>query len=366
MRRLAQHNRVLYVNPFSADLPGALSREAGRRIWRKLRNTLTCFRRADATLYIFSPVFLPRHGHALIDSVNNTVLRVQITQLVRTLGMHPTLVWFENPRAADALDWYPDALKLYHVSDLFTACRYTRDRAALVRRDERLTAQCDVIICVSRALFELKRRQRNAAVHYLPHGVDFPRFRAAAQDKKPLPELAGLSRPIAGYYGTLTAANDVELLEHCARSAPDISFVFAGTVTGGDYGPLRSLPNVRFLGQVPYERIPALAASFDVCLLPWKLSEWIRHCSPLKFYEYLASGRPIVSVPIPQVMFEAADLVSIASDPDEFLAAIRRELATDDASRQAARVALAARHDWDGHIQALSTLVAAHLAHGAR
>jgi len=273
-------------------------------------------------------------------------------------------VWFENPRAADALDWYPNAVKLYHVSDLFAACGYTQDRVALVRREQRLTNACDLIVCVSRSLYEHKRSLRNRDVYYIPHGVDFQHFRYAVQHGVPAPELLGLPRPIAGYYGTLTASNDLVLLEHCARSAPDVSFVFAGTITGGDYSVLRSLPNVRFIGQVPYERIPVLTAGFDVCLLPWQLSEWITHCSPLKFYEYLASGRPIVSIPIPQVIAEAGDLVSIASVPDEFLAAIRRELATDDVSRQAARVALAARHDWDSHIQSLSTLLAARLNPG--
>jgi glycosyltransferase involved in cell wall biosynthesis len=365
MQRLAEWNRVLYINPFSADLPAGISRGLGRRVWRKLRSTLVCFRKVRDRLYTFSPVFVPRHGRPTIDRINNALLQAQIRSVCRLLSMRPTIVWFENPRAADALDWYTGALKVYHVSDLFTACRYTRDRKTLEKREARLTMESDALICVSHALEQAKRRMRDGDVHYLPHGVDFPRFHAAGEARPPYPELADLPRPIAGYYGTLTASNDIELLQYCAESAPDISFVLGGTITQGDYSGLQSLPNVRFLGQVPYERVPALAANFDVCLLPWKLSEWIRHCSPLKFYEYLASGRPIVSVPIPQVLADAERLVGVAETPADFLVAIRRELAEDNDTRRDARIDLAERHDWERQLEQLSALLAARRAAGA-
>ena len=126
-----------------------------------------------------------------------------------------------------------------------------------------------MLVCVSLPLFEAKRTLRNGAAHYLPHGVEYDRFAEATVARVASPWLLGLPHPIAGYFGTLTAQNDIALLEACAQAAPEISFVLAGTTTAGNYSGLRQLPNVHFTGKVPYDDIPALAAGFDVCLLPW-------------------------------------------------------------------------------------------------
>ena len=158
-----------------------------------------------------------------------------------------------------------------------------------------------------------------------------------------------MNGPIAGYYGTLTASNDIALLEHVARELPEVCFVFVGAVTAGDYRALQALPNTRFLGFLPYERMAELAASFDVCLLPWLLSDWIRHCNPLKLMEYLAAGKPVVSVAIPQVEAQAGELVRIAKTPEDFAQAIREELERDEPELRSRRMELARRHSWSAH-----------------
>ena len=242
------------------------------------------------------------------------------------------------------------------MSDLFADCPYTRDRDVIRERDALLTERSDLCVCVSRPLLEIKAASARGTAEYLPHGVDFKKFRAAASQATP-PELAGIAQPIAGYFGTLTAQNDIELLTWCAKSSPGISFVFAGTITAGDYSALQRLPNVHFIGNVPLERIPSLAAGFDVCLLPWKLSAWIEHCNPLKFLEYMASGRPIVSVPIPQVVETAGDSISVASDKREFCEAITWELTHDTPERRHRRIAIAEGHDWSRHQEQLSALI---------
>lgn len=357
MRRLSTWNRILYVNPFSSDLPARPTRGLGRRVLRKALSCLGGLRRVNVALHTFSPVFLPRHGHPTIDRLNNLGVRTQLRAVLRVLGMRPDLLWLENPRAADALDWFPMTPSLYHVSDAFAECPYTRYPHSLRAREGRLTRRCDLLVCASLPLFETKRALRNGAVHYIPHGVDYARFAAAAAARAPSPWLRDVPRPIAGYFGTLTAQNDIELLEYCVRKAPDVSFVFAGTTTAGDYSDLRAHTNVHFTGQVPYDDIPALAAGCDVCLLPWRITPWIQHCNPLKLMEYFAAGCPVVSVPIPQVQAVAGALVSIAATPADFLAAIRRELADSDPQRRAGRIALAARHDWSHQLALLSAAV---------
>ncbi|GAH58233.1 unnamed protein product, partial [marine sediment metagenome] len=172
-----------------------------------------------------------------------------------------------------------------------------------------------------------------------------------------LRELEGIPKPIAGYFGTLTAHNDIELLMWCARRLPDVSFVLAGQITGGDYSALGNMPNVHLLGKIPYERIPYLCASFDVCMLQWKMSDWIRSCNPLKLFEYMASGRPIVSVPIVEVVKKYSEVISVARSKEEFCQAIMWELQNDTKARSQRRIQIAAEHSWDRHVEMISQLI---------
>ncbi len=363
MQALAQENRVLYINPFSSDLLGGGSKKRfGGRLVRKFKSLCKWLKRPEENLYVFSPVFLPLQGKRFFDRVNNALLQLQIKMVCRMIGMSHPILWVENLRAADMLDCVHPALTVYHVSDLFSDCTYARNRQILQERDRIVTERSDVLICVSKELHRAKSAEARR-VSYLPHGVDFELFRHAAEEqRKDLPQLHGIQHPIAGYFGTLTALNDIELLDYCADRLPHVSFVLAGQVTGGDYDGLAKRPNVHLIGRVPYDQIPALCASFDVCLLNWKMSPWIRHCNPLKFFEYMASGKPIVSVPIAEIEANYSNLVSVTATQEAFCEAIRHELEHDTPERMSRRIVAANEHSWTNHAEELSKIIEEALA----
>jgi len=366
MSHLARANRVLYVNPFSSDLLGVkagASRRKGlaARVTRKLKSLTQGLRKPAANLHVFSPLFLPIQGRRVIDTFNDLCLRTQIKGVCRLLGFDRPVLWIENVRAANAFSWFRSEVTIYHVSDLFATDSYTSNAQKQRAREQRISTDSDLLICVSRELYERKRAERDN-VHYLPHGVDFELFRQAAECTEPLPELADIRRPIAGYFGTMTAHNDIETMVYCARNLPHVSFVFAGQMTGGDYAELCSLANVHLLGRLPYEKIPRLCAGFDICMLQWRMSEWIRNCNPLKMLEYMASGRPIVSVEINEAK-QYSDVVSIARNKEEFCKAVEWELQNDTRERQAKRIEIAARHSWSHHLEELSKLIEETIRH---
>ncbi len=357
IEKLAQKNRILYINPFSSDLLGAAKKGISRRLNRKIKSVVKFLRRPEKDLYVFSPIFLPFQGKRIIGALNNFLIRLQIKILCLLLRITRPILWIENLSAADALEWFNPVIVVYHVSDLFEECSYTGNKEILQKREQKIRTKSDVLICVSEVLYKTKAAQRDN-VFYLPHGVDFELFRKAANnDNNPIKELTNVPRPIAGYYGTLTAHNDIELLRYCATHLRGISFVFAGQITGGDYGELSKLPNVHFLGKLPYEQIPALCASFDICLLQWKMSKWIRFCSPLKFFEYMASGKPIVSVPIDEIVENYSEVVSVAGTEEEYCKAITWELNNDTNERAHRRIEIAREHSWDNHVEQLSNII---------
>jgi glycosyltransferase involved in cell wall biosynthesis len=186
--------------------------------------------------------------------------------------------------------------------------------------------------------------------------VNFDFMRRTVEKRQTFDRLSQTSHPIEGYFGTLTAQNDIELLQHCAENMKDVTFVFAGKITAGHYSELAQMKNVMFLGWVPYEEIASLCATFDVCMLAWKMNKWIASCNPFKFMEYMASGKPIVSVPIRELM-QYADVISIANSKEEFCSAIRWELNNDNDKRARLRIEIAKKHSWENQIERLSQIV---------
>lgn len=361
MRKLAENNKVLYINPFSSDLLGGfkngLTKGFIKRVTRKAKSVVKSLKQPLKNLYVFSPMFLPFQGRPFIDPLNNFLLKLQIKIVCSFLRMSKPILWVENIRAADTLGWFAPLLVVYHVSDLFAEDGYTANQEALRQWEQKISRTSDILICVSRRLYEMKAAQRDN-VFYLPHGVDFELFRDAANgSSNSIEQLANVPRPIAGYYGTMTVHNDIELLEYCATHLPDVSFVLAGQITGGDYEELSREPNVYLLGKIPYEQIPTLCACFDVCLLQWKMSKWIRFCNPLKFFEYMASGKPIVSVPIDEIVENYSDVVSVAGTKEEYSNAITWELNNDTNERARRRIETAKEHSWDNHIERLSQII---------
>lgn len=366
MQRLAKTNRILYINPVSSDLLGVHSRKGlAVRILRKLKSVLRYYRRIDNNLAVVSPVFMPIQGIPIIDWLNNVFLKFQLNAIMLFLRMKRPLMWVENVRAADLIRDMKWRLVVYHVSDRFEECNYTKNKDKLRERENVVTQNSDLLICVSRKLFEHKKKTR-AIVRYLPHGVDFKKFRNAVQEKRCFPDLADCDRPIVGYFGTLTAHNDIELLEYCAREMPTATFAFAGQVTGGDYEALAGMSNVVFLGKLPYKDIPALCAAFDVCILPWRINKWFENCNPLKLFEYMASGKPIVSVPICEVKDSYSDIVAVAETKEQFCRAIETELDNDTDRRKTLRIETARRHDWNNHILRLSSIITDALSNNPR
>src|SRR5205814_7244097 len=123
---------------------------------------------------------------------------------------------------------------------------------------------------------------------FVSHGVDVAHFSQALDPgMTPPADAAGLTSPVIGFFGLIAEWIDIALVRAAARRRPDWTFVFVGKSTV-DVAPLRELPNVRLLGQKPYETLPAYCRAFDVGLIPFRIDELTLKANPLKLREYLA------------------------------------------------------------------------------
>jgi GT2 family glycosyltransferase len=125
-------------------------------------------------------------------------------------------------------------------------------------------------------------------------------------------------RRIIGYYGAIAEWFDIDLVRTIALEHPNCLILLVGNDTVGAQKVLADLPNVEFTGEVPYATLPFYLHAFDVCLLPFKVIPLTLATNPVKVYEYLAAGKPVVCVDLPEVG-QFGDLVSRACSTDDFV-----------------------------------------------
>jgi len=230
----------------------------------------------------------------------------------------------------------------------------------LRKNHERALRHATAVFAVSRPLLEAVRTTRSDAL-YLPNGVETERF-AAPPDAAAVPGRLAKSRaagrPIAGYVGALARWVDVELLEELARLRSDWDFCLVGETLDETFAALMKSPpaNLLFLGPRPYAAIPSILSTFDAGLIPFRLGPEGSNASPIKLYEYLAAGLPVISAPIPEC--EAVPEVSVGRGAQAFSDLLDRAAGSRRSNEFRARALARAReNDWSIRVQtALSAL----------
>lgn len=159
-------------------------------------------------------------------------------------------------------------------------------------------------------------------------------------------------KTIVGYYGAVAEWFDLDLLSFLAINSPDIEFVIAGDVTV-DIKHLEKHLNIKFIGEVLYRDLTAYLNSFDVCIIPFKIIDLTICTNPVKIYEYLAAGKPVISTAMPEVEL-ISDYVHIGNTKEEFLAKIQDAISEKDNMDLALfRKNWALQHDWSSRAKEL-------------
>lgn len=163
-------------------------------------------------------------------------------------------------------------------------------------------------------------------------------------------------RKIVGYYGAIAEWFDLDLIRAVALANPDHLILLVGNDTVSAGSALEDLPNVAFTGEVPYVKLPFYLYAFDVCLLPFKVIPLTLATNPVKIYEYLAAGKLVVSVDLPEIA-QFGDLVWRATSANEFVKLVGRAMKLQDSSDEVSgreRKTFAAQQTWDHRASELS------------
>jgi glycosyltransferase involved in cell wall biosynthesis len=364
MSVFARRNKVLYVEPriYLRSLRSLFTRRGREKIGRSQtwRPRLT---KARENLYVYGPPALtPISGRPPLRELLDYVDRGLLRRAMKRLGLQSPFIWLSRPSMIGRIGQFDERMVIYHVVDEYAAYGDMSGAAReIVQEQERqLLRLADLVIVVSQPLLEAKKPY-NSNTHLVPNAVNYEAFVEILNNQPTQPaDLAAIPRPVIGYSGLISSRLDFALLTQLAGAHPEWSWVFVGSVKGAQDDPmlkrLQGLSNVYFLGPKPIASVPYYVSGFDVALIPYRLTEETRNASPLKLYDYLACGKPVVSVDVPAVR-PYAHLVQIVPGPAQFESAIETSLSEPEDGRVAQRRAVVAAQTWTQRAAHISDLI---------
>ena len=363
--RLSASHRVLFVESVGARTPRL---HEWRRLLPRLLRTFVPLRRVAPRIWLFSPLPLPLYRREGLMR-NSAWVGWQVRTILALWRKRVEAAWIFHPMGLGTARKVGARGVVYYCIDDHAANPGV-DAAQIRGMELALVREADHTIVTAKPLAD-RLTSDARRVSTVPNVADTDVF-ARDVSKAQHPVLAAIERlpkPRLGYLGNLAAYKiDLSLVYELARKRPDWTFVLAGPRNMGDTRNNivedGAPPNVAFVGPVPFEFAPAAMDRFDVCLLPSAQHEVMGASFPLKFFEYLMRGKPVVARRLPTLepyrdWFAGADTV------DEFERAIAHELRSDTPAAAARRREFASSTGWSEKMEQLRGIRAEVLRGGA-
>jgi len=366
---LAKENRVLFVdNPFTMkDVLQNIGSAQFKKRWRKFlpfSKGLLPYEKDGIRLHVLvlPPILpinpLPRGAkYNRMSGFNHRLIARRIKRAARHLKMRDFIYinsW--NFLYPDMVGLLKPSLSVYHCVDAMIKPYTLRHGEYL---EPRAIRNSDLVVSTSQALKESKAAF-NPNSYFIPNAANFAHsVKALAPDTEIPAALSSLKKPIIGYFGNIERRIDYDLLKLVLDQHPEWTLALVGPVDR-NYFPdwFEKIPNVAILGPQAYETMPGFLKGFDVAIIPFKVDHVSRTIFPLKLYEYLGAGKPVVTTPFnPDVIDPLALVVSVAATAGEFARAIQKELQENSETKIQQRLAVARDNTWEARGQAFARLL---------
>lgn len=353
-------------------------------VWQRPQQLFSRFARTRDVLFVEEPIFLddasrpvlelltpaphitraiPRLPSSYRDSESATHIAVRslLLESITTGGpldgrFDEPIQWFYTPMPAPTMiGAFNEVAVVYDCMDELAQFRFAPND--IVQRERFLLARADVVFAGGAKLAEAKSRFHDN-VHFFGCGVDAEHFGRARDESMPMAqELEGLNRPLLGYIGVIDERLDYALIAHLAESMPEASIAMVGPVVKVDPAELPRLDNIHWFGQRRYEELPGFVRGFDVCLMPFALNKATEFINPTKTLEYMATGKPIVSTPVPDVVRNFTPIVAVADGTGAYVDSVRSALAKPDPDLRQLGIERTNRSSWENITNSMSSLM---------
>jgi teichuronic acid biosynthesis glycosyltransferase TuaH len=330
--RLSSKNDFIYVQPFG------LRNLKFSDTYRVFKRFQSLFKRQAVKkgLHIKDLFFIPIIASP-VTRLNSFLLRSQITSLLTP----ETIIWvtYPSPLIPGILEGMKYGALVYEMMDDYSHI-HPKSKEEIRRMEAWFVEHADLVITTSKALTEkVNKIKKGVRIRSIGNGVDYD-FVNNTPKVRPL-EFQSMEK-IIGYVGTIYDWIDFDLIDYLADKRPDLHFIFVGPIRAKRL-PLKK--NIHFIGRIDYGKVPAYCNEFDVCLIPFIRGEFADTINPVKLYEYLALGKPVVSYHMRELE-RYADIIYLSDDKEDFLTNIEKALNERDDGIKRLRKDIARKNDW--------------------
>jgi len=336
---------ILYFDPPVSWLAPLKDKNARPRL-RKYRQGAEQARE-NLKVYALPPVLPFGNKFRWINRWNQRQQARYVRRILRENGFEKPLLWCYSPTAADIVGHLPHSALVYDCVDRHSAYTGMIDPAVVDAMEKDLASRADVVFCTAQGLYETLV-EYNPHTRLIPNGAAYELFSQAAGESQG----AGKKQPVLGFVGMLQDCIAYDYLLAAAKAFPQARIQLIGRVMPGvDISALEAQPNIELLGLLPQTELPSRMKDFDLCLNLFAPGRLSKDVSPLKFYEYLATGKPIVSTTEPLQVQDYKDLIYIAESPAHFVELCRQALAEKDPELRRRRMEAGKAASWDNRVR---------------
>ncbi len=329
-----------------------LKSNGGKRIYMDLTSKLVEY---SDKIYAYSTIDSIFSEQKVYKKINKIIKKKNIFK-----EKYPILIWSYFPMFSGYFDYFKN-FSVSKTINIFDTVDNWMEHPNFVNYTERLknnydiiSKKADYIFTVSKDLLNLFPDTKNKT--WIPNGVDINHFEKKA-DKK----IIHVGHPIIGYVGTIEKRLDIELIKYLSLKNPEKSIVLIGPVwKNTEVNELKSQDNVHFLGRKSYLELPYYMNEFDVSIIPHKIDKYTKSMNPLKLYEYLACGKPIVTTQIAGIE-KFQELIYTAKTKEEFNEKINQALKENNRELEIKRKESVQNENWKNRVNQMLELVSTRL-----
>jgi len=352
--------RVLFVERQVG--PEHLLRDRSLRARKRAAWKKPALHQVDSNLYLWQPpMLLPgRYYSPILNRLGQHRLVISLRPILDHLKFSQPLLWLYPPHSSPLIGNFSEKLVIYHCIDRFVGGQAGLKRTVMLAEETDLLQKADLVFTHAEGLRQLYQPYTRRPITVVPSAADVDRFQTVTDIH---PEIANIEHPRLGVVGTLDARIDIQLLTNLALSNPLWQLILIGPERPGriKLSLLLRLPNVHHLGARLFGDLPSILNGMDALLIPYVRDELTEYISPIKLYEYLAVGKPIVSVDLPEVR-PMKHLIYIAHKSGDFAQTIQHALVDDTLQKQTTRRQEAWNHTWEKRAQLMWSIIEENLS----
>jgi len=326
-------NRVLYVESLGVRKI-QIKKKDFFRIFKRIINNLLIIKQKEKNIWVLSPILFPGATNKKIIFINRVIFNFNLFIAMKFLNFKKEYLWTYNPLTSSYLNIAKFKSSIYHAVDAIEHQPFM-PKKHIEKQEIILSKKVDKIFVTSKNIIN-KLKKHNSNITYFGNVCDYDHFsKALTTNTENIPlDIKCINKPIIGFIGSISEYKlNYKLIHNVASSLKEINFVFIGptddSLNHSNLNRIKKLKNVYFLGYRKYKSLPSYCAYFDVAWLPLIHNNYTKSMFPMKFFEYLAAGLPVVATDL-QSIREFNKLVTITDDISKIKISIIKALKNKD------------------------------------